>query len=121
MGGRLRLARLAQLVEHSTCNGEVLGSSPRVGFPIVGMDLSTKFGCSGRVDDGPNIAEQRALDPAQELGVGDLTDLRIAINEVLLLSGLEVASDGSLVARQVARTANDARGRADRLRARLPS
>ena len=33
LDSRLRSARLAQLVEHSTCNGEVLGSSPRVGLP----------------------------------------------------------------------------------------
>ena len=31
LGERLCLARLAQLAEHSTCNGEVLGSNPRAG------------------------------------------------------------------------------------------
>jgi uncharacterized protein (TIGR02391 family) len=59
-----------------------------------------------------------SLDPARELA-GDLKELRISINEVLLLSGLELLPDGQLVRRAKSRTADDARTRADRLRTKL--
>jgi uncharacterized protein (TIGR02391 family) len=59
-----------------------------------------------------------SLDPARELE-GSFAQLRIAVNEVLLLSGLEVVADGRLVLRSRSRTADDARERADRLRTRL--
>jgi uncharacterized protein (TIGR02391 family) len=60
-----------------------------------------------------------ALEPSRELDAGDFTDLRIGVNEVLLLSGLELLSDGRLVPRRASATADDARSRADRLRAVL--
>jgi uncharacterized protein (TIGR02391 family) len=60
-----------------------------------------------------------ALDPARELDAGDLGETRVAVNEVLLLSGLELKSDGRLVPVTASRTADDARARADRLRERL--
>jgi uncharacterized protein (TIGR02391 family) len=62
---------------------------------------------------------KQALDPARELSAGDFTDLRSAVNEVLLLSGLELKPDGRLVPVRASRTADDARTRADRLKARL--
>jgi uncharacterized protein (TIGR02391 family) len=62
---------------------------------------------------------KQALDPAAELGAGDLSGLRTAVNEVLLLSGLELLPDGRLVPRKASRTADDARARADALRAEL--
>jgi uncharacterized protein (TIGR02391 family) len=62
---------------------------------------------------------KQALDPARELGAGDLSDTRVAVNEVLLLSGLELKPDGRLVPVRTACTADDARARADRLKARL--
>jgi uncharacterized protein (TIGR02391 family) len=62
---------------------------------------------------------KQALDPANELAAGDLTGLRTSVNEVLLLSGLELLTDGRLVPRAVSRTADDARSRADTLRATL--
>jgi uncharacterized protein (TIGR02391 family) len=60
-----------------------------------------------------------ALDPARELNAGDFGDLRRDVNEVLLLSGLELKPDGRLVTVRASRTADDARVRADRLKARL--
>jgi uncharacterized protein (TIGR02391 family) len=60
-----------------------------------------------------------ALDPARELDAGDLRETRVAVNEVLLLCGLELKSDGRLVPVTASRTADDARARADRLRERL--
>jgi uncharacterized protein (TIGR02391 family) len=62
---------------------------------------------------------QRALDPAEELAVGDLRDLRTSINEILLLSGLRLQDDNTLVVGAVSRTADDARARADALRTKL--
>jgi uncharacterized protein (TIGR02391 family) len=62
---------------------------------------------------------QLALDPARELDAADLGETRVAVNEVLLLSGLELKSDGGLVPVTASRTADDARARADRLRERL--
>lgn len=62
---------------------------------------------------------KQSLDPATELAAGDLSDLRRSVNEVLLLSGLELLPDGRLVRRDPSRTADDARSRADALRAEL--
>lgn len=62
---------------------------------------------------------KQALDPAAELAAGDLGGLRTSVNEVLLLSGLELLPDGRLVPREASRTANDARARADALRTEL--
>lgn len=62
---------------------------------------------------------KQALEPSRELGDDGLSDLRRSINEVLLLSGLELLNDGRLVARATSRTADDARARADALRAKL--
>jgi len=62
---------------------------------------------------------KQALDPENELAVGSLSDLRTSVNEVLLLSGLELLDDGRLVPREASRTADDARARADALRAKL--
>jgi len=62
---------------------------------------------------------KQALDPAHELATGTLSELRTSVNEILLLSGLELLDDGRLVARQASRTADDARARADALRAKL--
>jgi len=60
-----------------------------------------------------------ALDPARELGATDVPSTRVAVNEVLALSGLELKDDGRLVRVAPSRTADDARARADRLRQRL--
>ncbi|MEI2702580.1 MAG: TIGR02391 family protein [Baekduia sp.] len=62
---------------------------------------------------------QQALQPSRELGDGTLCELRASVNEVLLLSGLEVRNDGQVVQRKPARTADDARARVDSLRAKL--
>ncbi len=62
---------------------------------------------------------KQALDPAHELAAGSLSGLRTSINEILLLSGLELLDDGRLVPRRASRTADDARARADALRAKL--
>ena len=62
---------------------------------------------------------KHALDPAQELGSRDLSGLRTSVNEILLLSGLELINDGRLVPRTASRTADEARSRADALRAKL--
>jgi uncharacterized protein (TIGR02391 family) len=62
---------------------------------------------------------QRALDPAHELGSDGLAELRTDVNEVLLLSGVELRDDGRLISRPISRTADDARARADALRTKL--
>lgn len=62
---------------------------------------------------------KQALDPAHELAAGSLSDLRTSVNEILLLSGLELLNDGRLVPRTASRTADDARSRADALRTKL--
>lgn len=62
---------------------------------------------------------QLALDPSRELEAGDLTGVRIAVNEVLALSGLQLLPDGRISTGTAARTAEDARSRADRLREQL--
>lgn len=62
---------------------------------------------------------QHALDPATELGADGLAELRREINEVLLLSGIELRADGQLLTGRSARTAEDARARADALRTKL--
>lgn len=54
---------------------------------------------------------KQALDPARELGAGDLSETRVAVDEVLLLSGLELEPDGRLVPVRASRTA-DAHARA---------
>lgn len=59
------------------------------------------------------------LDPSRELAAGDLSDVRVAVNEVLALSGLALGSDGRLTIVQQSHTADDARARADQLRAKL--
>jgi uncharacterized protein (TIGR02391 family) len=60
-----------------------------------------------------------ALDPGQELVAGDLGAVRAGVNEVLALSGLRLDADGHLRIVDVAKTADEARSRADRLRSRL--
>lgn len=62
---------------------------------------------------------KQSLDPAHELASGGLAGLRTSVNEILLLSGLELLDDGRLVPRSASRTADDARDRADALRAKL--
>jgi uncharacterized protein (TIGR02391 family) len=62
---------------------------------------------------------KQQLDPSRELGDEGLKRVRVAVNEVLFLSGLELLDDGRLAQRSKSRTADDARSRADRLRARL--
>lgn len=62
---------------------------------------------------------KHALDPARELGTDRLSGVRTSVNEVLLLSGLELRDDGRLVPRPTSRTAGDARARADALRSEL--
>lgn len=62
---------------------------------------------------------RQALNPAHELGEGGLADLRVEVNEILLLSGIELRADGTILTGQTARTADDARARADALRTKL--
>lgn len=62
---------------------------------------------------------KQTLDPAHELGDDGLRELRSSVNEILLLSGLQLLDDGRLVARDASRTADDARTRADALRTKL--
>lgn len=62
---------------------------------------------------------KQALDPANELADQAIAATRSAVNEILLLSGLELLNDGRLVPRTASRTADDARARADALRAKL--
>jgi uncharacterized protein (TIGR02391 family) len=62
---------------------------------------------------------QAGARPGARARCGDLGETRVAVNEVLLLSGLELKSDGRLVPVTASRTADDARARADRLRERL--
>lgn len=62
---------------------------------------------------------REALDPAHELGEGGLADLRGDVNEILLLSGIELRADGTILTGRTARTADDARARADALRTKL--
>jgi uncharacterized protein (TIGR02391 family) len=60
-----------------------------------------------------------ALDPSRELGTSKITELRVEVNEVLLLAGVELKANGDLLPVRQAKTADDARTRADRLKTRL--
>ncbi|MGE0065889.1 MAG: TIGR02391 family protein [Solirubrobacterales bacterium] len=62
---------------------------------------------------------QHSFDPARELEDATVQELRSTVNEVLLLSGLELRADGQLVSGEKSSTADDARARADQLRVKL--
>ena len=62
---------------------------------------------------------QLVLDPSRELESDDLAGIRVAVNEVFALSGMQLLPDGRITTGVAARTAEDARTRADRLREQL--
>lgn len=121
-----QVTRLAHLLDDPT-GGELRRDLTEARLPI--GDESTKwrmlresFELAQRRDASANGVlrfVKLALDPARELGAGDFRELRIAVNEILLLSGLELKDDGRLLPVAAARTADDARARADRLKSRL--
>jgi uncharacterized protein (TIGR02391 family) len=121
-----QLTRLAQLLDGPT-GSELRRDLQEARLPI-GVEstkwrmLRESFELAQRQSGSANPVlrfVKLALDPARELGAGDLSEARVAVNEVLLLSGLELKPDGRLVPVRASRTADDARTRADRLKARL--
>ena len=121
-----QITRLAQLLDGPT-GGELRRDLQELRLPV-GQEstkwrmLRESFELAQRRDGhGGSVLRfvKLSLDPSRELGAGDFSGLRVSMNEVLLLSGLELLADGRLVPRTKSRTADDARTRADRLRARL--
>jgi uncharacterized protein (TIGR02391 family) len=124
-----QLTRLAQLLgpTEGPSGSELRRDLQEARLPLGGEStkwrmLRESFELAQRGSGAANAVLQfvkLALDPARELNAGDFGDLRSAVNEVLLLSGLELKPDGRLVPVRASRTADDARVRADRLKARL--
>lgn len=121
-----QLTRLAHLLDSPT-GGELRRDLREARLPL-GVErtkwrmLRESFELAQRQSGSANPVlrfVKLALDPARELEAADLTETRVGVNEVLLLSGLKVSNDGSLVVVKASRTAADARTRADRLRERL--
>ncbi len=121
-----QLTRLAHLLDGPT-GSELQRDLEEAHLPIGSQStkwrmLRESFELVQRRDSSANAVlrfVKLALDPARELAAGDFRELRTAVNEILLLSGLELKPDGRLVPVATARTADDARARADRLKTRL--
>lgn len=121
-----QITRLAQLLDGPT------GSELRRELHELKLPLGTESTKWRMLRESFELAQRRdghggsilrfvkqTLDPAHELGDDGLRDLRSSVNEILLLSGLQLLDDGRLVARDASRTADHARARADALRTKL--
>jgi len=121
-----QITRLAKLLDEPT-GSELRRDLQELRLPLGGEStkwrmLRESFELAQRRDGhgGSTLRfVKHALDPARELEAGSLSELRVAVNEVLLLSGLELLSDGRLVQRKKSHTADEARARADQLRTKL--
>jgi hypothetical protein len=104
-----QVTRLAQLLDGPT-GSELRRDLHEARLPIGGEStkwrmLRESFELAQRQSGSANPVlrfVKLARHCARELGVGDLSETRVAVNEVLLLSGLELKPDGRLMHRALA-------------------